>query len=54
MYRGPDTPTLERALRMPECGMVSKAFNKSKNTAATLAFESRSLWQSEVAEMMAS
>ena len=27
-----DTPTLERALRMPECGKVSKAFDNSKDS----------------------
>ena len=46
MYSGPETPILERALRMPECEIiyiVLKAFDKSKKTAATFTFVSRSL-----------
>ena len=47
-------PTPERALRILECGIESNAFDKSKKTAATFAFESRSLCQSVIAEMRAS
>lgn len=50
---GTETPTLERELRMPEYGILSKAFEKSKKT-ATFTFVSRNLCQSVMAEMMPS